>query len=96
MHDTPEQDWTLESLAKSVAMSRSVFAGRFKKLVGETPLTYLTNWRINRAQELLISEKVSIEEVAFRVGYQSEPAFNRLFKTKTGRTPGVYRRNAFL
>ena len=50
MHNKPDQEWTLESLAKSVAMSRSVFAGRFRKLVGETPLNYLTNWRMNKAR----------------------------------------------
>jgi len=92
MHDLPHESWTLESLAKSVAMSRSVFAARFKRLVGETPLTYLTNWRINQAREFLKNENSSIYEVASRVGYQSEPAFNRIFKTKTGHTPAVYRR----
>lgn len=92
MHDTPAEDWTLESLARSVAMSRSVFANLFKKLVGETPLTYLTNWRINKAREILITEKISVDEVAARVGYQSEAAFNRIFKAHTGQTPAVYRR----
>jgi AraC-like DNA-binding protein len=93
MHDDPAQDWTLQSLAKSVAMSRSVFAGKFKQLVGETPLTYLTNWRINRAKELLVSEKSNVSEVAFNVGYQSEAAFNRVFKARTGKTPAMYRRS---
>jgi AraC-like DNA-binding protein len=92
MHDLPEQGWTLDSLAKSVAMSRSVFASRFRKLVGETPLTYLTNWRINKARDILKTETITIDEVAARVGYQSEPAFNRVFKAKTGKTPAVYRR----
>lgn len=92
MHETPNQNWTLESLAKSVAMSRSVFSAKFKKLTGETPMTYLTNWRISRARELLITEKITLDEVASRVGYQSEPAFNRIFKAKTGKTPAVYRK----
>ena len=92
MHNDPAQDWTLQSLAKSVAMSRSVFAGRFKSLVGETPLSYLTNWRINRAKELLIAEKINVSDVAFKVGYQSEAAFNRVFKARTGKTPAMYRR----
>lgn len=96
MHDDPAQDWTLQSLAKSVAMSRSVFAGRFKSLVGETPLSYLTNWRINKAKELLTSEKINISEVAYNVGYQSEAAFNRVFKARTGKTPALYRRNITL
>jgi AraC-like DNA-binding protein len=73
-------------------MSRSVFAGRFKSLVGETPLSYLTNWRISKAKELLTTEKNNISEVAFNVGYQSEAAFNRVFKARTGKTPAMYRR----
>jgi AraC-like DNA-binding protein len=93
MHDEPERDWTLESLAKSVAMSRSVFAGRFKKLVGDTPLGYLTNWRINKAMSLLTTEKINVSEVAYNVGYQSEAAFNRIFKSKTGKTPAMYRKS---
>lgn len=93
MHDTPEQNWTIGSLAKEAGMSRSVFAARFRKLVGETPLTYLTNWRISKAREILVHEKITIDEVAFRVGYQSEPAFNRIFKAKTGKTPAVYRKH---
>ena len=92
MHQTPEQDWTLHSLAASSAMSRSVFANRFKQLVGETPLTYLTNWRISKAQELLATEKTRVSEVAGQVGYQSEAAFNRVFKAKTGETPAAFRR----
>ena len=94
MHESPAEEWTLASLAKSVAMSRSVFAGRFKKLVGETPLTYLTNWRISRAREILKTETITIDEVAAKVGYQSESAFNRVFKAKTGKTPALYRRLA--
>ena len=92
MHNTPEQLWTLELLAREVGMSRSVFAARFKKLIGETPLTYLTNWRISKACEILTNEKITIDEVAYRVGYQSEPAFNRIFKAKMGNTPAVYRK----
>lgn len=93
MHNTPEQLWTLDALARKVGMSRSVFAGQFKKLIGQTPLSYLTDWRISRAREILAHEKVTIDEVAFRVGYQSESAFNRAFKAKTGKTPAVYRKN---
>lgn len=93
VHEAPAHPWTVTSLARSGAMSRSVFAGRFKQLVGETPLTYLTNWRIGQAKHLLATEKTSVGEVAARVGYQSEAAFNRLFKRKTGHTPAGYRRH---
>ena len=92
MQELPASDWTLESLADEVGMSRSVFFNRFKKLVGETPLSYLTNWRVRKAKELLTSNTDNINEIALNVGYQSEAAFNRIFKTKTGKTPAAYRR----
>jgi transcriptional regulator GlxA family with amidase domain len=95
MQDSPQNDWTLGSLASEVGMSRSVFFNRFKKLVHETPLSYLTNWRIGHAQKLLMRDNSNISEIAANVGYQSEAAFNRIFKSKTGQTPAVYRRSKF-
>jgi len=92
MHEAPAKDWTLNQLAKAVGMSRSLYSKDFKKLVGETPLSYLTNWRILRSKELLSGNKTNIIEVASNVGYQSEAAFNRIFKSKVGETPASYRR----
>jgi len=96
IQDAPGNNWTIDSLADKVGMSRSVFFNRFKNLAGETPSTYLTNWRINKAKELLINSNSNINQVALTVGYQSEAAFNRIFKAKTGKTPAVYRRNQFI
>jgi len=96
MQDSPQNDWTLESLASEIGMSRSVFFNQFKKLVHETPLSYLTNWRIRQAQKLLMTDNSNISEIAASVGYQSESAFNRIFKSKTGQTPAVYRRNKII
>jgi AraC-like DNA-binding protein len=93
MQDSPGNDWTIDTLAKSVGMSRAVFFTRFKRLVGETPTGYLTNWRIRKAKELLVADNCNISQVATDVGYQSAAAFNRIFKAKTGTTPAVYRRN---
>jgi AraC-like DNA-binding protein len=95
MQDAPQKDWTLEFLASEIGMSRSVFFNRFKKLVGETPLNYLTNWRIRQAQKLLMADNSNVSEIAAKVGYQSESAFSRIFKSKTGLTPAVYRRSKF-
>ena len=92
MHEQPAKDWTLQKLAGVAGMSRSLYSKEFKKLAGETPLSYLTNWRILKAKELLPDNKKNISEVASDVGYQSEAAFNRLFKSKTGETPAGYRR----
>jgi AraC-like DNA-binding protein len=92
MHESPEKDWTLYQLATTAGMSRSLYCREFKRLVGETPLSYLTNWRILKSKEILSESKENISEVASKVGYQSEAAFNRLFKTKVGVTPANYRR----
>jgi AraC-like DNA-binding protein len=93
MHEFPEKDWTIEQLATKAGMSRSLYCKEFKRSVGETPLGYLTNWRIIKSKEFLSATKENISEVAAKVGYQSEAAFNRLFKTKVGVTPAIYRRN---
>jgi transcriptional regulator GlxA family with amidase domain len=53
IHEKPEDDWTVESLAPKVGMSRSAFAARFAQLVEEQPPTYLTRWRMQKASRLL-------------------------------------------
>ena len=92
MHESPERDWTLEQLATSVGMSRSLYSKEFKRLTGETPLGYLTNWRILKSKQFLVEKKTNINTIAADVGYQSEAAFNRIFKSKVGETPASYRR----
>ena len=92
IHESPEKNWTLHQLAATAGMSRSLFCREFKRLVGETPLSYLTNWRILKAKEILSESKENISEIVSKVGYQSEAAFNRLFKSKVGETPASYRR----
>ena len=92
IHDAFEKNLSLHQLASMAGMSRSLYFKEFKRLVGETPLSYLTNWRILKAQEILSESKINISEVASKVGYQSEAAFNRLFKSKIGITPAAYRR----
>jgi AraC-like DNA-binding protein/mannose-6-phosphate isomerase-like protein (cupin superfamily) len=92
MQESPEKEWTLDSLSITAGMSRSLFCAEFKKMIGETPLTYLTNWRIIKAKELLLTTKGNISGVAMDVGYQSEAAFNRIFKKKTSQTPASFRR----
>ena len=92
IHNAPEFHWNLENLAKEAGMSRTLFANKFKEIVGETPLHYITNWRILKAKQFLKESSVSISEVAEKVGYSSEAAFNRVFKKKVRKTPAVYRR----
>src|SRR6185312_12026665 len=83
------RDWTVEELAREVAVSRSVLAQRFTDLVGEAPMRYLAAWRMQLAKQMMRDGSRNIQDVATRVGYESEAAFNRAFKRATGspRTP---------
>lgn len=88
----PARNWTVALLADAVAMSRSAFAARFKALVGESPMQYITRWRMNLAVTLLQREHPSLGELANSLGYQSEAAFSRAFKRFIGMSPGAARR----
>jgi len=92
IHADIGRDWTAQALAGAASMSRSVFARRFKETVGETPLSYVTRWRIYKAKCLLRQSDLSLYAIAERVGYATDGAFNRVFKRYVGETPGRYRR----
>jgi AraC-like DNA-binding protein len=94
MHEAPEKPWTVATLATKVAMSRSAFAARFTSVVGETPMQYLTRWRLQKAAGMLRAGAQAIAQVAADVGYESEAAFNKAFKRSVGVAPGAYRRAA--
>ena len=94
IHQSPELDWTVQSLAAKVAMSRSAFASRFARLVGEPPLAYVTRWRMQKAAGLLRQSSATLADIAERVGYDSEAAFSKAFKRAVGTAPGAYRRAA--
>lgn len=92
LHAELAHRWTVAELARKVGLSRAAFASHFKAKTGEAPLKYLTRQRLERAAELLISSELSLAEVAERVGYRSEFAFNRAFKRHHGVAPGTFRR----
>lgn len=94
MHSQPERAWTVEELAQTVALSRSALAQRFAALIGESPIQYLQGWRMQLAQALLDQPNLSIRQVADRMGYESEEAFNRAFKRTVGQPPATWRRQA--
>jgi len=93
IHRDPAHAWTVASLADAVAMSRSAFAARFTKLVGEPPMNYVARWRMNIALTLLKDNEATLGELATRLGYQSEAAFSRAFKRYIGVSPGAVRRS---
>ena len=74
-------------------MSRSAFAQRFKELMGESPLEYLTRWRMYRGSDLLRESDRKLADVAQAVGYDSDGAFHKAFKRVLGIAPGEYRRS---
>ncbi|MFK7734225.1 MAG: helix-turn-helix domain-containing protein, partial [Pseudomonadales bacterium] len=92
MHRHPAYQWTVEVLAREIGMSRSGFSARFTALVGEPALTYLTELRMQMANRELCNTTDSQAVIAERVGYQSEPAFNRAFKRVVGISPGKVRK----
>lgn len=92
IHRNPEYKWTVKSLADKVAMSRSSYAARFKEIAGESPMQYVARWRMNVAQLWIKEENLSFDEIAGRLGYNSEAAFSRAFKRIVGVSPGVVRR----
>ncbi|WP_224372030.1 AraC family transcriptional regulator [Hyalangium versicolor] len=94
MHGEPRRDWTVESLAAEVACSRATFARRFRELVGEPPLVYLTRLRMDVAARMLRDSDQPLAAIAERVGYASEFAFNRTFHRLRGVPPGRYREKA--
>lgn len=93
IHQQPEHGWTVARLAMEATMSRSAFAARFREIVGESPITYLTRWRMQVAARLLVEQQLPLEEVARRVGYESNAAFSKSFKRISGTNPGEYRRH---
>ena len=88
-----EHNWTLETLALEVGMSRAVFATEFKRLTGQTAMAYLTEWRMMHATELLQTTELAIVDISERCGYQSDVAFRKSFKKIMGFTPAEARRN---
>lgn len=92
MHAEPSRRWTVPTLAEAVSMSRSAFADRFRRLVGETPLDHLTQWRMVQAAAMLREHQpAAMPAVADAVGYESESSFGKAFKRVMGVSPGTYR-----
>ena len=91
LHGRPGHPWTLPELAKEAASSRSNVARRFTDLVGQPPMHYLTQWRMQVAANLLVQSGAKVAAIGTEVGYDSEAAFSRAFKKATGLAPGAWR-----
>jgi AraC-like DNA-binding protein len=91
LHRSPAHKWTVPELASGAAVSRSLLNGRFRDVLGRSPMRYLTEWRMHLAAELLATSDLTIFAVARRVGYDSEEAFSRAFKRARGLSPSHWR-----
>jgi AraC-like DNA-binding protein len=92
LHKEPAHPWTISDLARSVGLSRTRLAERFRHFLEETPMAYLTRWRLKLGAEILLSTEDSVAEIAAAVGYGSEAAFNRAFKREFDCPPAQFRR----
>lgn len=94
IHMEPEREWTVPLLARECRMSRSAFSLRFRQLVGKPPLHYLTEYRMQRACDLLLNTQLNLVEISRRVGYDSATSFGNAFKRTVGHSPIAYRRTS--
>jgi len=92
IHERPSEAWTVASLGKAAALSRSVFANRFRALVGASVMEYVTARRMHVAAGLLADSNDALAEIANGAGYESEISFSKAFRRWAGVPPGQYRR----
>jgi AraC-like DNA-binding protein len=92
IHSDPGRAWTVETLSREAALSRSLFAARFRRLSGETPMRYVARWRVLLAAHALRSGRETVAALAADVGYASVAAFVRAFTRSIGMSPVAYRR----
>jgi AraC-like DNA-binding protein len=92
LHGDPGKAWTVDELAHDAGLSRSALAERFTSMVGESPMQYLTRWRLALAAQMLRAGREPIGRIAERSGYESEAAFSRAFKREFGEPPASWRK----
>jgi AraC-like DNA-binding protein len=92
LHERPAHAWTLDELAHTAHTSRSVLAERFQQLVGQSPMQYLTQWRMLLAANLLRRSNVPLARIAEEVGYQTDTSFIRAFRREFGTPPAAWRK----
>jgi AraC-like DNA-binding protein len=91
LHQDPARRWTVAALASHVATSRSSLDDRFRQVLGQSPIRYLTAWRMHLANDLLATTELSVFTIARRVGYDAEEAFSRAFRRERGVSPSHWR-----
>lgn len=93
LHEAPARSWTIDELGRAVGLSRSALHERFVQFLGQAPMQYLTQWRIQVGAGLLRNTSRTVADIADDVGYESEAAFSRAFKRLVGIPPAAWRRH---
>lgn len=91
IHAHPGYKWSVKNLADQVTISPSRFSARFSETLGESPMMYITKWRMYTASQMLNGNQLSIDQIASQVGYESIAAFSRAFKRHIGLPPATWR-----
>lgn len=92
IHALPERAWTVDELARVAGYSRTAFSDHFRTATGYSPIRYLTRWRVELAQRLLVESSLSLDDIASRIGYRDTNSFSRAFSRINGISPAAYRR----
>jgi AraC-like DNA-binding protein len=93
LHGSPARVWSVDGLAQEVGLSRSALHDRFVRYLGQAPMQYLANWRIQLSSSLLRESHRVVADIALEVGNESEAAFARAFKRVVGMPPAAWRKS---
>ena len=93
LHERPADAWSIEQLGEAAGLSRSALHERFMHFIGQPPMQYLAQWRMQVAAGLLRDTDAKVIEVALDVGYENETAFSRAFRRATGESPAAWRKS---
>ena len=91
MHENAGHPWSVPELAAISGLSRAAFARNFRDALGQTPMQYLTDWRMTLARDYLRAGELGLANIAGIVGYGSPYAFATAFRRHHGDPPGAWR-----
>ena len=92
IHSHIEQDIQISDLADITNLSVNHFSHIFKKTFGLSPKKYILQKKFNYAQTLLAESNLHVNEISYKLGFNSETYFSRLFREKIGISPSEYKK----